>query len=500
MKNSLIKKIGIGITTSGIIFGAKKILAQNLNNTLPNTLKNKIEISQPPTYTTKKNDQIKVGQNRLIISKSARDPFNVLSNGINLVRVTQDINITPKTEFGLDSILSAQEGDVSYEIIDIKKGLTNIKKFVQNDKTRIFGKLKNNIVSKFQRMINYVQANPLYTSTDYNSSVTFWDNVFRDGKISAKTDGFVVNDSFAKEAKEGLYTLLIKSKATRNQKANIVPVLIKINLKQNEFEPNTTYGNQGLKSYLTGRNLSDPKGNPEGNFYTIKVELARAPKNTLDLRKLEEIVNKTIDKRISVKTHPLNLYLSRIRKLEAIIDKRISGKTLTHKVSKILKPSKASIIIGAAGNDKFLEGQFGVQYGPVAALLNYGHSKDENILNAVTDPSINGRYAEMKENNTDMRFLGVAGELHAFSNKKISPFIGGGINTWNYTTEKKLNIMKGDQVLKSNTDSKTNSKNSWKTYGGLDVNIKNSKLGLQIGYDSKAKFFAGTRYSLKLGK
>ena len=160
------------------------------------------------------------------------------------------------------------------------------------------------------------------------------------------------------------------------------------------------------------------------------------------------------------------------------------------------------VIFGANANDKFFEGQVGVQYGPFALVGNLGKAKDEIVLDGQTDPSINGRYAKIKEENVDMSVAGISAELHPFSNKKISPFIGAGINNWKYT-EKKLITMFGrnNQELGSDSESNAISENSYKAYAGLDAKFGNkSGLGIQAGYDSRTKFFGGVRYSLKLGK
>ena len=159
-------------------------------------------------------------------------------------------------------------------------------------------------------------------------------------------------------------------------------------------------------------------------------------------------------------------------------------------------------ILGANANNKFIEGQLGIQYGPVALVGNYGKGKDERVKEITTPASPStGRYGYGIEDNLDVKLIGLAAELHPLHNKKVSPFIAGGINKWDYTTEISEEIRDANNnVVKQNKNSATNSEISYKGSAGLNFNLKNSKVGLQAGYDNKAKFFAGARYSLKLGR
>jgi len=166
------------------------------------------------------------------------------------------------------------------------------------------------------------------------------------------------------------------------------------------------------------------------------------------------------------------------------------------------KKGSLYLIFGANASPdfKFVEGQFGVQKGPIALVANYGLGKDERVKEITTEPSPRGIYGFGTEDNLDIKVLGISGELHPLHNKKVSPFIGGGINKWDYTTEISVQIRDANNIIKQNTNSKANSENSYKAYGGINFNLGKSKIGLQAGHDSKAKFFAGARYSLRLGK
>jgi len=171
------------------------------------------------------------------------------------------------------------------------------------------------------------------------------------------------------------------------------------------------------------------------------------------------------------------------------------------KETKERKKGSLYLIFGANASPdfKFVEGQFGVQKGPIALVANYGLGKDETTTNVQTDPSdITGRYATMKEDITDLKALGLSSELHLFSNRKLSPFVGGGINKWDYTTKNEITTMSPSGIaLKTNSSSKANSELSYKAIAGLNVKLgKNLKLGLQAGYDTKTKLNAGARCSL----
>jgi len=159
------------------------------------------------------------------------------------------------------------------------------------------------------------------------------------------------------------------------------------------------------------------------------------------------------------------------------------------------------LILGAEGNKNFLGGDLGVQYGPLALVGNMGAGLGpKEVLNITTEASpITGRYGTGTKVESDINVKGLALELHPLHNKKVSPFIGGGLNNWNYTTlsTEQIRAPNGD-ILKENTNSARNSENSWKAYGGVNFG-KNSKVGVSAGWDSKSKGFAGARFSKTLG-
>ena len=158
------------------------------------------------------------------------------------------------------------------------------------------------------------------------------------------------------------------------------------------------------------------------------------------------------------------------------------------------------LIFGANANDKFVEGQAGIQYGGLALVANAGKGVNEIVTNVQTDPStITGRYALMNEENTDVNVKGIAAEIHPFHKSNISPFVGVGLNKWDYTKNKSIKMFgRSGQQLGSDSESKTNSENSYKANAGVNIKAgKNSKLGVQVNYDSKAKLSGGVRYSRK---
>jgi len=183
-------------------------------------------------------------------------------------------------------------------------------------------------------------------------------------------------------------------------------------------------------------------------------------------------------------------------KREAKIKEKLKGPR--DSISK--KKKDLYLIFGAGGNNKFMEGDFGLQYGPVAIGVNGGKGKDKRVKEITTEPSPRGIYGYGTEDNTNLKVLGLSAELHLLHNKKISPFVGGGINKWDYITEISEQLRNTKDIIKQNTNSVAKSETSYKGYGGINFNLGKSKIGLQAGHDSKAKFFAGARYSLRLGK
>ncbi len=193
-----------------------------------------------------------------------------------------------------------------------------------------------------------------------------------------------------------------------------------------------------------------------------------------------------------------------------------SGKTSETRIitaSDETKTSKADcyLIFGVEVNkdlefkeDKIsgVQGILGIQYGPVAIVGNLGNAKDEIVKEKTSEPSPRtGRYGYGTEDNKDISVMGISAELHPFHNKKVSPFIIGGINKWNYITETVDEIRDAnDNVVESKSNSKPNSARSYKIGAGINFKVNKSQLGVRAGYDNKAQFYAGATYSLRLGR
>ncbi len=159
------------------------------------------------------------------------------------------------------------------------------------------------------------------------------------------------------------------------------------------------------------------------------------------------------------------------------------------------------LILGANANLAFGEGDLGFQYGPVAFVGNLGKAGDEDVASLETSPSSTGRYGTGNKKNTNILLIGISGELHPFYNKKVSPFIGGGLEHWTSNINVDEDIRDANNnIIAQNVQSKPNKEDSWRAYGGLNFKTNKSKFGIQAGYSSKQKFFAGVRYSIKLGK
>jgi len=136
---------------------------------------------------------------------------------------------------------------------------------------------------------------------------------------------------------------------------------------------------------------------------------------------------------------------------------------------------------------------FGIKYGPVAFVANVYQGGNE-LVESVSDKGNGlGRYFSGKEINKD--FLGVGGNLEAHLGDNF--FLGGGANLWNYTnkTIEKINSSNGN-VISKNTNSKSKSDMSWNGYVGFKTDITDdSKIGFQIGVDTKKDIYGGIRFS-----
>jgi len=145
-------------------------------------------------------------------------------------------------------------------------------------------------------------------------------------------------------------------------------------------------------------------------------------------------------------------------------------------------------------NNGFKGAQLGLQYGPVALLMNYSQAGDENILN-VNDSLSAGRTGNRIEKNTEFQSIGFSAEAHLGHF-----FVGRGPGYWFFNDDRKLRIVSPQgETLKAKRE--LNSKNQWSTrfYGGLDV--VNGKSGFRVygGKDDRKGGFIGADATWQFG-
>ncbi len=253
---------------------------------------------------------------------------------------------------------------------------------------------------------------------------------------------------------------------------------------------------EGASIDLCNPNIPGTKTNPLSSFYwnpsraSYKQSISQKPK---ELEKSSEgkLEKECYEKITIIDNSITNNYY-----------KQDTAKTKqdTAPISEPEKKLNFNIIAGINANDKFLEGNLGLGYGPVTFIANYGNAKNERINEIKTDPfPKTGRYGYGTKDNLNVRVVGISAELHPFFNKTVSPFIGAGINKWDYD-EKTIEQIRGpnDGIIKENSNSISKRETSYKGNLGTNVNLgKNSKLGVNIGYDTKAKFNGGVRFTHK---
>jgi hypothetical protein len=201
------------------------------------------------------------------------------------------------------------------------------------------------------------------------------------------------------------------------------------------------------------------------------------------------------------------------------IDKKVREE-IQDQIKKENKKSNFHLIFGANASPEFLEGEkpeliggeLGLQYGPLALVGSYGVAEDFQTKDIQREMS-QGRIFYSEEFRTDAVKKGLGLETHLFSNRIISPFVGVGVNQFDYNLEglEKLNNSNGDLIKSNSYEDKFSEKNYFLN-GGVDFKIgEKSKLGVNVKYDlgkedfenknfEKGKFYGGVRFTRKIGK
>ena len=168
--------------------------------------------------------------------------------------------------------------------------------------------------------------------------------------------------------------------------------------------------------------------------------------------------------------------------------------TKTQLKHKHKKHPELKLIAGGFAGDDFNGGQVGVQYGPVALLMNYSQAKDR-LVREVTAPLSNGRSGYGREDETNLSALGPLAEIHAGHF-----FAGVGTNFWNYDlkTLEQIKSENGD-VIKQDTNSKTEHEMSTMGYAGAEIPLGDGfSLRILGGGDDRNGAFGGAGFSYSL--
>ncbi len=161
-----------------------------------------------------------------------------------------------------------------------------------------------------------------------------------------------------------------------------------------------------------------------------------------------------------------------------------------------------SIIAGANSNIAFnnFGGSIGARYNfndifGVGALLDVSLGLDEQI-DSYSGPLSAERVASGTVTNSNIYSLGLSAEM------QLGPFIAGaGVDYSSWIKNVLEQISKGDEILKSNTNSIINGQFFAKVYGGLEIEpVKGWKVGAMGGYDWKNGPFFSIRNNFRLGK
>ncbi|MCP6727592.1 MAG: hypothetical protein KJI69_06290 [Patescibacteria group bacterium] len=161
--------------------------------------------------------------------------------------------------------------------------------------------------------------------------------------------------------------------------------------------------------------------------------------------------------------------------------------------SVVAERKPVSFILGAYGNSQLQQLQAGVQYGPLAFVLNAGFGADENLVDETLGPSANGVSGIQKRDYLDLSSIGASFELHP---EKLPIYFGAGVDFWRYTDKVMQNIYKDGGLIKGHSQGANADEFSGKGYVGVPV----KGFDLQAGYDSKKGAFVGARMHFNLRK
>lgn len=378
IKNTL-KIVGVSALT---ILGADEVLAQDITTTQIDRTKNDSEIFLKDTKphgtlkvniipNTIKSDTL-ISENR-IYSKNGE--ITTAGSGILGTKYDFILPLTPNSKIGLDSLFHSNQGEIYFEVLDGKKGLENILKYLSPEnhsdgKDIAFKKYVKN------KLLEDAKKNP-----SDSLSLRLLNKAVKDGILDVQADILYVNGEW--QIKDGIYVLSAKSKEIAKGdttfKANSVPIILDIKTFNNEkFKLPVN----GFKSFFLGNNLNISEGKYKNQF-------------------------------------ALNIGNSRKNFPEEKTDEKDKKHT--------------SVIVGVhAGQVNGL--YLGLQHGKIGILGSYSMGLYENLKTIRGPESSTGMHGEVSTNNSHWRAPGLSGEY----NKNYFIGLGTNFWNYDYEKEVKI--------------------------------------------------------------
>ena len=159
------------------------------------------------------------------------------------------------------------------------------------------------------------------------------------------------------------------------------------------------------------------------------------------------------------------------------------------------------LIVGAQGNmEDFLMNEFGLRVGRVGIVGRYGSQDNQILENITTEPSPRGFYGQGTKEQLNTKVAGLSLEYHQPIGDHWDLFTGIGANKWSYDIKNTENLMKDRNVIEKNVTQYHKDETSYNASMGITGKVKKNGLSINAGFDSKAKFYGGVRFSRQLGR
>ncbi|HKL24162.1 MAG TPA: hypothetical protein VJ912_02400 [Candidatus Nanoarchaeia archaeon] len=271
-------------------------------------------------------------------------------DGIFAKTFVQNVPLTPKSKISLDSLFHAKKGKVYFDVINAKKGISNIKNYIvsQGELTGKEKAFKNHLNS----LEKFAEKNPGDSNT-----VEILNNALKDGTLSVKEDSLYDAKKDEWKIKDGAYIIRAKSSAKDNLKTQSIPIYTNIST---HHEKSPKIEGKGIESYLHGYNKNNTK---QGGKTFIEYD-----------------VNPSKEK-------------------EENKEKKNSNKDF-------------SLIAQGNYGKNFYDAGIGFKLGNIAGVFDFSKAKDQTIRDVETPLGETGRYFSGKEQNIDQTGIGANIEWH----------------------------------------------------------------------------------------